>query len=125
MSAICLLVAGTLRAALPADEFTLRWRHSVEKTLIEERYRIQDDRLALINARVQGLGAGMVTGPDAVLKDGWWSWQPTVAPMSTVRLTRSAYTSDYDLCWNDRCATLTSLIAEDGDVAVDVRACQQ
>ncbi|MEZ5450817.1 MAG: DUF1850 domain-containing protein [Thiolinea sp.] len=32
--------------------------------------------LQLLQARVKGSGAGMEPGDDAVLKDGWWVWQP-------------------------------------------------
>ena len=76
MNAVCLIVAGVVRATLPTDHFTLAWQHSVEKTRWEESYRIDGDRLRLTSARIQGLGAGMEPPPDAVLRSGWWTWKP-------------------------------------------------
>lgn len=124
MNAICLLVAGALRATLPVGEFTLNWQHSVEKTLMQERYRVSGERLALVEARVQGFGAGVEAPPDAVLQGGWWSWRPQMAPLAEIHLTRSSYTRDYELCWSDRCASLSALIGAGEDVVVSVRPCQ-
>ena len=77
MDPICLLVAGVVRAAtLPASEFTLSWVHSVQKTLWEERYRVDGDGLLLFEARVQGTGAGMELPPGAILAAGVWTWNP-------------------------------------------------
>ena len=73
MNAVCLIVAGVVRATLPTDHYTLAWQHSVEKTRWEESYRIDGDRLRLTAARIQGLGAGMEPPRDAVLRGGWWT----------------------------------------------------
>ncbi|HET9762867.1 MAG TPA: DUF1850 domain-containing protein [Casimicrobiaceae bacterium] len=118
LSAICILAAGVLRASLPASEFTLAWQHSVEKTRWEERYAARDGRLVLRQARIQGLGAGMEPPAGARFADGWWTWRPNVKPLSELRLTRSDYTSDYTICWKNRCATLGALAGptRDGDV---------
>lgn len=69
--AVCLIVAGALRAMVPADDFSLGWQHSVRKTRWEERYRVEDQTLLLFEARVQGSGAGMEAGNGAVLRNGW------------------------------------------------------
>jgi hypothetical protein len=125
MVAVCLLVAGVIRATLPAEEFTLAWQHSVEKTSWEELYRIDGDHLTLAEARVQGLGAGMEPPPGAVLQAGWWRWQPKREPLAELRLTFSRFTPDYRLCWNRRCEELASVLDArpgDGEV-VNVRAC--
>jgi hypothetical protein len=53
------LAAGALVVALGGDEITLRWRHSVQKTLWEEVWRDTPGGLRLIEARVEGSGAGM------------------------------------------------------------------
>ena len=45
MNALCLVVAGTLRALLPVTEFTVTWQHSVEKMQWEEHYRIEGAQL--------------------------------------------------------------------------------
>jgi hypothetical protein len=108
-NAICLIVAGVVRASLPSSEFTLAWEHSVEKTLWEERYRVDAGKLVLVEARVRGTGAGMEPGPDAHFVDGWWKWRPPLAPLTGLHLAASRYTSDYELCWNDRCSALRQL----------------
>jgi hypothetical protein len=125
----CLFVAGALRAVIPADEFTLAWTHSVQKTRWEERYRVEGDALRLVQARIQGSGAGMDPAPDALFRDGWWTWTPQLAPLREVRLTLSSYTRGYDLCWHGRCRTLRDLVSakanapEEGTV-VELLACR-
>ena len=123
MELVCLIVAGVVRATLPGPEFTLAWTHSVEKTSWQETYRINDDRLLLAEARVEGSGAGMEAPPGAQLRDGRWTWQPrSVHP--ELRLTESTFTRDYTLCAGGRCADLGERIGNtaEGQV-VTVRAC--
>jgi hypothetical protein len=120
---ICLVVAGVVRATLPQPEFTLTWEHSVQKTRWEERYRADREALTLVEARVQGSGAGMEPAPQAVLRGGWWAWQPGTR-LSVLRLTRSEFTPDYTLCWRDRCAALGELVGTNAESAVvEVRPC--
>ena len=123
MDAICLLVAGVVRATLPGPEFTLRWEHSVEKIRWEERYRLDGDALVLFEARVAGSGAGMEPPASATLRDGVWTWQPRTR-FPELRLTHSGYTRDYTLCWREGCRELSALVgpAGDGD-AIVVRGC--
>ncbi len=125
VNAICLIVAGVVRATLPADEFTLSWQHSVEKTQWEESYRIDGERLLLTSARIQGLGAGMEPPEGAVLRGGSWTWIPAPHPIAALPLTQSTYTPDWTICWKSRCSTLAGLVpqAEDGSV-VRLIACQ-
>jgi hypothetical protein len=129
VNAACLFVAGALHATIPA-QFTVAWMHSVARTRWEERYRVEGRALRLVGARVQGSGAGMEPGPDAVLRDGWWTWTPQAAPLANLRLTLSSYTRGYDLCWRGRCQTLRSLVTPpagpplpDG-TRVELRACR-
>ena len=123
VDAICLLVAGLVRTALPGPEFTLAWEHSVQKTRWQERYRIDGDSLMLVEAQVAGSGAGMEPPPSATLRNGTWTWQPRIR-LPEVRLTHSGYTGDYSLCWRDGCRELSTLTgpAEDGAVVV-IRGC--
>ena len=111
MNAACLFVAGALRAIIPTQDFTVAWMHSVEKIRWEERYRIEGNALRLVEARIQGSGAGMDPPPNAGFHHGWWSWQPSVGPLPALRLTLSSYTKDYDLCWRGRCQRLQRLVA--------------
>ena len=116
MNAICLVVAGVLRATLPATELTVAWDHSVEKTRWEERYRIDGTGLRLVEARIQGSGAGMDPPPDAELRDGWWTWRPASELLPALRLTQSTFTRDYDLCWRGQCRNLRGLVASSAPV---------
>ena len=123
MDLICLFVAGVVRATLPGPEFTLAWEHSVQKTRWDERYRLDDGELVLVEARVAGPGAGMEPSASATLRNGVWTWQPRTR-LPELRLTHSGYTRDYTLCWRDRCRELSSLVgpAEDG-AAIIIRPC--
>jgi len=114
---VCILVAGALRATLPASEFTLAWVHSVQKSRWEERYRVEPQGLTLVAARIQSSGAGMEPPPEATLRNGWWSWEPMTA-LAELRLTESRYTADYTLCWRERCRTLADLVGPIGEGAV-------
>ena len=129
MNAACLLVAGVLRAIVPAQDFTVAWTHSVQKTRWEERYRVDGDALRLTEARIQSSGAGMDPPPGATLRDGWWAWHPDAPPLPELRLTLSSYTRGYDLCWRGRCHSLRRLVASgaadvDGAV-VEIQACRE
>jgi hypothetical protein len=123
LSVICLIVAGVVRATLPGPEFTLAWTHSVEKTRWDESYRLAGDQLLLVEARVQGSGAGMEPPPDAWLRDGRWVWRPQ-STHAELRLTRSTFTRDYTLCAEGRCADLGDRVGTtaEGEI-VSVRAC--
>lgn len=125
MNAVCLMVAGVVRATLPTNEFTLAWQHSVEKTRWEETYRIDGDRLLLTGARIRGIGAGMEPPPDAVLRGGWWAWEPPPHAIAVLPLTQSTYTSDWTLCWNHHCRKLGALVPSGAEGSVvDLVACR-
>ena len=62
--------------------------------------------------------------PGAVLRDGWWSWQPDRALRELV-VTASTHVRDYRLCDNGACRELRSLIgAVDEGAAVTIRPCR-
>lgn len=112
-------------AFLPTLAFTLTWIHSVEHTEWQEDYRIAAGRLLLVEARIQGSGAGMEPPPDAVLKDGWWHYRPDLPPLPELRLTRSSTTADYRLCWAGACHPLGLVAPAKGEGSVTVvRACE-
>lgn len=98
MNGFCFFVGATLLAVLPGPTLTLQWTHSVEKTQWEEVYQIVDDRLRLIEARVEGNGAGMEPGADARWKDGRWTFVPAVPALRELTLTRSPFVEDYRIC---------------------------
>jgi hypothetical protein len=115
---ICFLVAGALRAILSEGEFTLEWRHSVQKTLWVEHYRADGATLVLDTASVEGTGAGMEPPPVAVRHDGEWIWYPQTR-LPELRLTHSSYVPDYTLCGPaGACRTLAGLVGPLPDGAV-------
>jgi hypothetical protein len=102
----CLLVAGTLRAALPSPDFSLEWKHSIEHTRWQEHYSIVGNRIAVTSARIEGMGAGMDTGEGALFDGSGWVWKPAIAPLPEIALTLSPYTADYQLCAGGKCRSL-------------------
>ncbi len=125
-TAICLLVAGALRATLPGPDFTLAWEHSVEKIAMGRALRRSTAiALRLVEARVGGSGAGMEAAAGATLADGAWTWRPAAPPLPELRLTYSTFTRDYRLAARDALRDARRRLPAplaDGDV-VTVRAC--
>ena len=78
--ALC-VSAGAASTKLAAAAFTLMWTHSVQKTQWQEDWTVENGRLAITEARIEGLGAGM-DAPEGSTFDGhWWRWRPTIAPV--------------------------------------------
>jgi hypothetical protein len=96
MSGICLM-AGLLMAQL-GDDITLRWTHSIQKIAWEEDYRVEQNALRLVEARVRGTGAGMEPPPEAVLKDGAWHYTPALPPLPRLSLRHSPHVPPYVVC---------------------------
>jgi len=125
MTPICLIVAGIVRATLPGTEFTLAWDHSVQKTRWEERYRVDGGDLLLIEARIQGTGAGMEPPADATFDGSRWTWHPN-SRHAELRLTHSTFAGDYTICAEDRCTGLAKLAgAATQRATVTIRACDR
>jgi hypothetical protein len=118
VNAVCLFVAGLVRATIPSPEFTLRWEHSVEKTRWEEVYVVEGASLVLAEASVAGFGAGMEAPPAATLGDGVWSWRPGTR-LAEIRLAHSTYARDYVVCTSMGCRALSAIVGSiDGEVVV-------
>ena len=100
------LAAGALVTTLAVDAFTLAWTHSIEKIRWEEDWRLAGGRLELVEARIRGSGAGMEPPAGAVLENGVWRYRPATAPLARLRLANSAFTADYELCFDGRCRPL-------------------
>lgn len=124
MTGLCLGLATIVQLALPVPHFTLAWNHSVEKIRWEEDYQVAGNQILALAARVRGNGAGMEIPDGAVWRAGAWEYRPQLPPLAKLTLTRSTFTSDYQLCWDGNCRTLTELLgpAPDGTV-VTVFAC--
>ena len=114
---IC-LAAGALLISLGASEITLSWRHSVQKSLWEEVWRQGPGGLVLIEARIQGSGAGMDPPDGAKLVDGFWRWKPTLPALPEVVMRRSGATADWRVCVEGRCRPLDELLPVDADPVV-------
>ena len=108
MIGVCLVAAGAA-ISLPLQTFTLAWTHSIEKIRWEEDYRIVDRQLKLEQARIRGSGAGMEPPDGAVLKNGVWHYQPALPAQDRLRLARSPYVDDYQLCHDGTCWPMADL----------------
>ena len=106
-AALCIVV-GTALVQVPAQRFTLRWQHTVEKILWEEDYVVAGTWLYLASARVRGSGAGMEPPPGAVKVGAAWQYRPEQRWHRGVTLARSAHGADYELCIDGACRPLAS-----------------
>jgi hypothetical protein len=123
VSTVCLFVAGALAASLAEPAFTIAWTHSVAKTRWVESYVVEGPSLVLVEASIEGSGAGMEPPPEAVLRSGRWHWRPHRA-LAELALARSAFAQDHELCTAAGCRALGTLAgrAPDAQVVV-IRAC--
>lgn len=116
---LCLFVDHALRAFVPLLAFTLGWTHSIEKTNWEEDWRVVDGGLALVEARIEGSGAGMEPPEGAVLRDGVWHYAPARAARvhPSLTLAISPYTRPYRFCVDGRCRPLAEVARLDAPFA--------
>lgn len=131
---ICLSLAAALQGSpvvfVPVTEFTLAWTHSIEKVRWEEDYAVRLDAVSeqpvlhAVQARVRGSAAGMEPPFDAVLRQGWYHYTPTITSPPELRLTRSEFTADYEVCTQGRCRPMAAWIPSDGGVTL-LKACLQ
>ncbi|WP_374634628.1 DUF1850 domain-containing protein [Ferrovibrio sp.] len=124
MLGLCLALGGAL-VALNTSQAELHWTHSVQKTAWHEIWRATPDGLLLTRAAVQGSGAGMEPGEDAVLKDGFWVWSPKRAPIAELPLTRSDYTgADWSICVGGACQPLGRFFPDaPSDATITLKTC--
>lgn len=116
---LCILLAAGL-SALPAQDFTLSWTHSVEKTEWREAWRVTSQGLVATEARVKGSGAGMDPPEGSILKDGWWVWTPKLPPLPELVLAASGATgAGWTLCAAGQCRELGAQAGE----AIHIRPC--
>lgn len=114
---LCLAGAG-LAITIATQSFTLAWTHTIEKTEWQEDWRIEGDRLALVEARIKGSGAGMEPPENAVLKEGFYIFHPRVPPLPEIVLRRAPQAGDWRLCAAGRCATIGEWLGGDADPVV-------
>ena len=100
---LCILAAGKT-VTLAAAAFTLSWTHSVEKISWQEDWTVGAGGLRIVEARVQGSGAGMEPPEGAVLKDGWWVYAPRIAALPRLALAAWGATGQgWTLCTDEGC----------------------
>ncbi len=104
---LCIAAAGVV-TALAATSFTLSWTHSVEHTEWRESWVVEENRLQLVEASVEGAGAGIAVPPDAIWADGRWTYTPDIPPLPNLNLAASGMTpSPWTLCTpGNECLTL-------------------
>lgn len=112
------LKAGAAIVPLLSPVATLAWTHSVEKTLWEEAWRATTRGVELVEARVQGSGAGMDPPPEARLVGGAWTWHPSGPPQAAVVLRRSGATADWRICLDGACRPMADYVPADADPVV-------
>lgn len=113
---LCILTAGKV-LMLAISAFSLSWTHSVEKTNWTENWQIANGQLQVVQASVQGSGAGMDPPEGSVRTPEGWTYAPHVAPLSKVILASSGATaSPWRLCAGDRPCLL--LGETEGDATV-------
>ena len=114
---------------IPAQQVTLAWSHSIEKQRWEEDYAVQPGPTAhappvlrALAARVRGSAAGMEPPPDARRVNGWYQYTPLQQQPTVLRLTRSEFTADFELCLQGRCQSMGHWLPSDGGITL-LRAC--
>jgi hypothetical protein len=129
---ICLVLAASVQADpalvpvfVPGRHVTLAWTHSIEKVRWEEDYEVSvkpdaSNTLVLnaVKARVHGSGAGMEPPIDAVLRNGWYEYTPPIAQTLVLRLTRSEFTADYELCQASVCLPMSHWLPSDQGITL-------
>jgi hypothetical protein len=125
---VCLSLAAASASAppvfVPTQHFTLAWTHSIERVRWEEDYVVErqpghtQPQLRALKARVRGSAAGMEPPEDAVLRDGWYEYQPATWSPEGLRLTRSTYTADYEWCTQGQCEPLSRWLPSDGEITL-------
>lgn len=109
------LAAGALVVALGHGEITLGWRHSVQKTLWEEVWRETSAGLEIVEARIEGSGAGMDPPDGAKLANGFWRWRPALPPLKEVVMRRSDATADWRVCIAGQCRPMGDYLPAEAD----------
>lgn len=113
MSALC-IAGGAVILRIAAAAFTLSWTHTIEKTEWIERWQVEPDHLVLVEAEVEGSGAGMEPPPDARLEGRFYVWRPNEMRKEIV-LRRDPHAGDWRLCAAGRCAALGDWLKVDAD----------
>jgi hypothetical protein len=117
------LVIGAKQLVYATAAFTLTWTHSVEKTRWSEDWQITSQGLQIVEARIEGSGAGMDPPPDAVFDGRYWHYKPALAPQPVLRLARSGATGGHwEICFSGHCHQVPET-GQDGDLPALLEPC--
>jgi len=115
---VCVFAAGKV-TVLAVSAFTLSWTHSIERTRWEEDWRVTPAGLEIIEARVKGSGAGMDPSAGAILKGGWWTYEPKLPALPRISLAASGATgAGWTLCSDSGCLELGAKAGEPIELSV-------
>lgn len=117
------LAAGASLVVLPSQTMTLTWTHTVEKTSWEEDYAASADGLAIVEARIEAVGAGMEPPASAVRNGRWWHYHPRLPRLSSVDLANSTFGGGYTVCWDSQCRPLDSIMPRGENVSIITSDC--
>jgi hypothetical protein len=93
------ILAGGKTLVFAAAAFTLSWTHSVEKIGWTEHWRVTPAGLRVVEARVEGSGAGMDPPEGSIFRDGGWDYRPHVPAQPRLILASSGATvGGWKLC---------------------------
>jgi hypothetical protein len=109
---LCIMAGGRI-LALATTVFTLSWTHSVERIEWRESWRIVGDRLHLVEATVEGPGAGIALPGGARMTPQGWVFKPALPPLRRLVLAASGTTlSGWTLCTDSECHELGSTVGK-------------
>ncbi|HEY9566964.1 MAG TPA: DUF1850 domain-containing protein [Thalassobaculum sp.] len=124
MPAACIaLVAGAAVVVLPTPTITLAWMHTVEKTRWEEDYQASTAGVAITEARIEAIGAGMEPPASAIREGRWWRYKPSLPVLPSVVLANSTFADGYSLCWSTECRPLAVIAPQGEQVAITASEC--
>lgn len=117
------LIDGLTEIALAAASFTLAWSHSVEKTRWEEDWLVGQAGFHLVEARIEGTGAGMEPPEGAVFDGQVWRWQPQARfQQDRLILARSGTTGGaWEICSGSACRAIPETGSEGPAILVPCR----
>ncbi|MEQ9638172.1 MAG: DUF1850 domain-containing protein [Devosia marina] len=109
---LCIAASGKL-IVLAATAFSLNWTHSVEKTIWSENWIVESGALRVVQASVEGSGAGIDLPDNAVRQGESWVYTPELAPVDKLTLAASGVTaSPWTLCAGETCLELGTVSAD-------------
>ena len=117
------LATGASLVVLPTRTITLGWTHTVEKTRWEEDYAASASGVAITEARIEAVGAGMEPPSSAIREGRWWRYRPSLPRLPSVDLANSTFAGGYSHCWNSECRPLAAILPRGEPVSITVSEC--